>query len=51
MTSPKTLAAWALLTCACAREDTERYQLDGLLVIEDFDEPVSSRRVPACGGR
>ena len=40
MTSPKTLAAWALLACACARDDAERHPLGGLLVIEDFDEPI-----------
>lgn len=40
MTSPKILAAAALVACACAREDAERHQLDGLLVVEDFDEPI-----------
>ncbi len=40
MTSQRTLAAWAFLTCACAREDAERYKLDGLEVVEDFDEPI-----------
>ena len=40
MASPKTLAVWALLACACAREDAERHQLGGLVVVEDFDEPI-----------
>lgn len=40
MTSPKTLAAAALVACACGGEDAQRYQLDGLLVVEHFDEPI-----------
>ena len=40
MAAPKTLAAWALLACACAQDDAERHQLGGLLVIENFDEPI-----------
>ena len=40
MAAPKTLAAWALLACACAQDNAERHQLGGLLVVEDFDEPI-----------
>jgi len=40
MTSLKTGVAWALLFVACARDDGEHYDLDGLEVIEDFDEPI-----------
>ncbi|HEY0134184.1 MAG TPA: hypothetical protein VGB85_08890 [Nannocystis sp.] len=35
-----TTVAWAVLACACARGDAERYELDGLVVVEDFDEPI-----------
>ncbi len=34
------MAAWALLACTCARDDAKRYQLDGLVVVEDFDQPI-----------
>ena len=32
--------AWAVLACACARDDAARYELDGLVVVEGFDEPI-----------
>ena len=40
MSRPRTTVAWALLACACARDDAERHELDGLVVVEDFDEPI-----------
>lgn len=39
MTSPR-LVAWVVLVGACARDDAARYDLDGLEVVEDFDEPI-----------
>ena len=32
--------AWSVLACACTRDDAARYELDGLVVVEDFDEPI-----------
>ena len=32
--------AWALLACACMRDDAERHDLDGLVVVENFDETI-----------
>ena len=43
MTAPRILVAWAVLVAACARDDAERYDLGGLVVVGDFDEPI-------CGG-
>lgn len=34
------MAVWSFFVCACARADGERHDLDGLVVIEDFDEPI-----------
>lgn len=33
-------AAMTLLACACAGDDARRYELDGLTVIADFDDPI-----------
>lgn len=30
----------ALLACACAQDDGERHELDGIVVLEDLDEPI-----------
>lgn len=35
-----TTAIWLVLLGACGRDDAEHYHLDGLEVVEDFDEPI-----------
>lgn len=42
----RVLAGWTLLACACARDDAQRYDLGGLTVIEDFDEPICAGTFP-----
>lgn len=36
----RSAVAWTLLACVCERDDAARYELDGLTVIQDFDEPI-----------
>jgi hypothetical protein len=40
MLRQRSAVAWTLLACACERDDAARYELDGLTVIQDFDEPI-----------
>lgn len=40
MSRSRVTTAWALLACACGHDDAERHDLDGLVVVEDFDEPI-----------
>ena len=46
MTPARVMAAWSLLGCACAPDDAQRYDLGGLTVIEDFDEPICAGTFP-----
>ncbi len=46
MTPARVMAAWSLLGCACAPDDAQRYELPGLTVIEDFDEPICAGTFP-----
>ena len=46
MSRPRTTIAWVLLACACTRDDAARYELDGLAVVEDFDEPICAGTFP-----
>jgi hypothetical protein len=38
--SHRSAVAWTLFACACERDDATRYELDGLTVIQEFDEPI-----------
>jgi hypothetical protein len=40
MMRPSATVIWVSLVSACARDDAEHHYLDGLKVIEDFDEPI-----------
>lgn len=46
MTRSREAAAWSLLTCACAGDDAPRHELDGLTVIQGFDEPICAGTFP-----
>lgn len=37
---PAAAAIWLALAGACARDDVERHELDGLVVLDDLDEPI-----------
>lgn len=38
--------AWTVLACACERDDAEHHELDGLTVIQEFDEPICDGSFP-----
>jgi hypothetical protein len=38
--------AWSLLVGACAREEGQHHELDGLTVIEDFEPPICAGTFP-----
>ena len=46
MRHPRSVAAWALLACACEHDDAPRFKLDGLTVIQEFDEPICAGTFP-----
>jgi hypothetical protein len=46
MTRAGRAIAWSLLVGACAREEGQHHELDGLTVIEDFDPPICAGTFP-----
>lgn len=46
MTRAGRAIAWSLLVGACAQEEGQHHELDGLTVIEDFDPPICAGTFP-----